>query len=174
MPRAVAPQMNRGGLSAHVDGVTQAVWRDAGRDVTFGHFGHASRSSGRSPRRCSRRPADSVRSSRPMIARLLLVALLLASGLVTAAPAQAFTLGIGDQSTRMIEDPRFQALGVRHTRIVVPYNLMTDKATYDRYAYILDALGAQKDLKVLVAFNHRADSHTWLPAVSDYRQIGRT
>ena len=106
--------------------------------------------------------------SETMIARLLLVALLLACGLVTACPAQAFTLGIGDQSTRMIEDPRFQALGVRHTRIVVPYNVMTDQATYDRYAYILDALGAQKDLKVLVAFNHRANSHTYLPAVRDY------
>ena len=106
-----------------------------------------------------------------MTLRALLFALLVALGALTAGPAQAdaFTLGIGDQSTRMIEDPRFQALGVRHTRIVVPYNVMTDRETYDRYAYILEALGTQ-DIEVLVAFNHRADSRTFLPSVAAYKR----
>ncbi len=102
-----------------------------------------------------------------MIAKTLLVALILLAAL-GASPAQArFTLGIADQTTRMIEDPRFQALGVRHTRIVVPYNMMSDRESYDRYAYVLDALHAQ-DYQVLVAFNHRADSHTFLPSVAAY------
>ncbi len=70
-----------------------------------------------------------------MTAKALLLALvLLVSGGVAATPAQAFTLGIADQSARMIDDPRFQALGVRHTRIVVPYNMMRDPEIYDRYA----------------------------------------
>jgi hypothetical protein len=104
-----------------------------------------------------------------MITRALLFALACLVALVGAAPAQAFTLGIGDQSTRMIDDPRFQALGVRHTRIVVPYNMMSDPTIYDRYAYVLHALHAQ-DIDVLVAFNHRVDSHTYLPSVATYRR----
>ena len=102
-----------------------------------------------------------------MTARALLVTLIALAGLLTAAPAHAFTLGIGDQSTRMTDDPRFQALGVRHTRIVVPYNMMNDRRTYDRYAYVLQAYHAQ-GLEVLVAFNHRDDSRTYLPSVAAY------
>ena len=105
----------------------------------------------------------------PMLAKALLITLTLLCGLLTAAPAQAFTLGIGDQSTRMIDDPRFQALGVRHTRIVVPYNMMSDRATYDRYAWVLQALEAT-DIEVLVAFNHRDDSRTFLPSVATYKR----
>ncbi len=103
-----------------------------------------------------------------MTAKALLLALvLLVSGEVAATPAQAFTLGIADQSPRMIDDPRFQALGVRHTRIVVPYNMMRDPEIYDRYAYVLEILRVQ-NLQVLVAFNHRVDSHTYLPSVAAY------
>ena len=104
-----------------------------------------------------------------MTPRALLVVLVALAGLLTAAPAQAFTLGIGDQSTRMIEDPRFRALDVRHTRIVVPYNMMSDRATYDRYAYVLHALHAQ-GVETLVAFNHRDDSRTYLPSVATYKR----
>ena len=102
-----------------------------------------------------------------MIAKALLVALVLLLGGLIAAPAQAFTLGIGDQSIRMLDDARFQALEVRHTRMVVPYNMMSDPETYDRYAYVLQALHAQ-DIEVLIAFNHRVDSHTFLPSVATY------
>ncbi len=115
-----------------------------------------------------RMPASRPLASSPMISKALLAVLILTTGLLAAAPAQAsFTLGIGDQTTRMIDDPRFQALGVRHTRIVIPYNVMTDRETYDRYGYVLDATQA-KGLEVLVAFNHRADSHTFLPSVAAY------
>ena len=103
----------------------------------------------------------------PVIVKAPLVTLAVLSGLLTAAPAQAFTLGIGDQSIRMLDDARFQALGVRHTRIVVPYNMMSDPQSHDRYAYVLQALEAQ-DIEVLVAFNHRVDSHTFLPSVAAY------
>ena len=103
----------------------------------------------------------------PVIAKALLVTVAGLCGLFAAAPAQAFTLGIGDQSIRMLDDPRFQALGVRHTRIVVPYNMMSDRESYDRYAYVLQALEAQ-DVEVLVAFNHRIDSRTYLPSVAAY------
>lgn len=94
--------------------------------------------------------------------------LLLLALLAIASPAHARpTLGIGDQSPAMYDDPRFQALGVRHTRVVVPFDLMSDPVQFGRFAPILDAARSH-DVEVLVAFNHRVDSHTFLPSVKAY------
>ena len=98
-------------------------------------------------------------------ARVAALAVLVA--LAAATPAQArFILGIGDQSTAMLADPRFAALGLRDTRIVVPYDLATDAPALARYAPVLDAANA-RGLRVLVAFGAGADP-TRLPGVREY------
>jgi hypothetical protein len=75
-----------------------------------------------------------------------------------AAPAQAarFVLGIGDQSTAMLDDARFTALGLTNTRIVVPYDVATDPVQLARYAPFLDTANA-RGIRVLVAFGAGAD-----------------
>ena len=77
-----------------------------------------------------------------MAARVAVLAVLVA--LAAAAPAQArFVLGIGDQSTAMLDDARFTALGLTDTRIVVPYDVATDPVQLARYAPFLDAAHAR-------------------------------
>ena len=88
-----------------------------------------------------------------MAARVAVLAVLVA--LAAAAPAQArFVLGIGDQSTAMLDDARFTALGLTDTRIVVPYDVATDPVQLARYAPFLDAAHA-RGIRVLVAFGAR-------------------
>ena len=86
-------------------------------------------------------------------------------GCASAATAR-FVLGIGDQSMNMLNDPRFAGLGVRDMRVVLPYDLVSDSAQLAHFAPILDAAHA-RHIKVLVAFNRRADSRH-LPSVDEY------
>src|SRR4051812_31249348 len=99
-------------------------------------------------------------------------ALVLAVLLCLAAPAPAgarFVLGIGDQSPRMLDDPRFAALGVRDSRLVVPYDLAADPAQLARYAPVLE-LARARGVRMLVSFaaSPRAPGH--LPSVHEYRR----
>jgi hypothetical protein len=98
----------------------------------------------------------------------------LACGLATlvavagAARADArFVLGIGDQSAAMLADPRFDALGLRDTRIVLPYDVATDPAQLARYGPVLDVAHA-REMRVLVAFNRREDAPRRLPSAREY------
>jgi hypothetical protein len=54
---------------------------------------------------------------------LLGVAVLCALAATPARAAWHFELGIGEQQTRMFEDPRFAALGIEHVRIVAAYDV---------------------------------------------------
>jgi hypothetical protein len=88
--------------------------------------------------------------------------------LAGASDAEArFVLGIGDQSVNMLNDPRFSALGVTDTRVVLPYNVVSDAAQLARYAPILDTAQA-RGIRVLVAFTGRADRARHLPSVREY------
>jgi hypothetical protein len=89
--------------------------------------------------------------------------------LLFVCPAQARpVVAIGDQSTAMLEDPRFQALGVRHTRVVMPYNVMSDHSELVRYRPLLQA-ARDHNVQVLVAFGHRASGNVMhLPSTREY------
>lgn len=102
----------------------------------------------------------------------LLAVLVAAAPAATPAAAQArFVLGIADQSTAMLADERFTALGVTDTRIVVPYDVALDPAQLARYAPFLDTADAL-GLRVLVAFNGPAGSKR-LPTVRAYTKAMR-
>jgi hypothetical protein len=115
---------------------------------------------------------DLIAPSRPRRARgtraVLACGLAILAALAGAARADArFVLGIGDQSAAMLADPRFDALGLRDTRIVLPYNVATDPAQLARYAPVLDAAHA-RGMRVLVAFSRREDTPRRLPSVREY------
>jgi hypothetical protein len=103
---------------------------------------------------------------RPLVLAVLLL-------LVAPAPAGArFVLGIGDQSTRMLEDPRFAALGVRDSRIVVPYDVAVDPAQLARYAPVLE-LARARGVRMLVSFAASARTPARLPSARSYRRAVR-
>ncbi|MBA2644757.1 MAG: hypothetical protein H0U80_04870, partial [Solirubrobacterales bacterium] len=102
-----------------------------------------------------------------------LVALMLVT-LSVAGPARAeaaFTLGLSEQKLGMWQDARFAALGVRHVRLIVAYDLVlkNDFSRYDAWMAAADARG----MDVLIAFNHATNSNTRLPSVSQYRKAVR-
>ena len=101
--------------------------------------------------------------------RLLLAVFAAALVSVAAAPAAhaRFTLGIDAQNTVMLDDPRFHALGVKHMRIVVPYDTTSDRAALDRYVPVFEQARA-RGVRVLVAFNHSARRAGRLPSVAEY------
>jgi hypothetical protein len=105
--------------------------------------------------------------------RALVIALLLA-GLLAAPPAAEarFVLGIGDQSTNMLADPRFAALGLRDSRLVVPYDIASEPAQLARYAPILDTARARR-IRMLVSFSARGDAPAHLPSVREYGRAVR-
>lgn len=70
-------------------------------------------------------------------------------GTVAGGGGRRLVVGLSDQKPAMFSDPRFQALGIRHVRLVVPWDaaLTGDPET----AAWLDVA---RDHEVLVAFNH--------------------
>jgi hypothetical protein len=99
-----------------------------------------------------------------------LLALAAALPLVHAPAADAkprYVVGIADQSLAMLADPRFHALNVRRTRLVVPYDVMRDRGQLARFAPVLDGSRAA-GVDVLVAFNHSARHPRHLPSASAY------
>ena len=103
-----------------------------------------------------------------MIRSLLTVLAAALLALTTVPTAEArFTLGIDAQNTVMLDDPRFQALGVKHMRIVVPYDVMDDPQALARYSPVFEQARAHR-VRVLVAFNHSARRASRLPSVAEY------
>jgi hypothetical protein len=89
------------------------------------------------------------------------------------APAGArFVLGIGDQSTAMLSDPRFAALGLRDSRLVVPYDVAIDPAQLARYAPVLETARARR-IRMLVSFAARPAAPAHVPSVREYRRAVR-
>src|SRR3954470_14899732 len=83
-----------------------------------------------------------------------------------------FVLGIGDQSANMLGDPRFAALGVRDSRLVVPYDMALDPVPLARYAPVLD-LARARGVRMLVSFAASARAPARLPSVRAYRRAAR-
>jgi hypothetical protein len=105
--------------------------------------------------------------------RRLALLVALAGCLVAPGPAEArFVLGIGDQSTAMLGDPRFAALGVRDSRLVVPWDVAVDPASLARYAPVLD-LARARGVRMLVSFAASARTPRRLPSASAYGRAVR-
>jgi hypothetical protein len=100
--------------------------------------------------------------------RALVLAVLLCLALPAPAGAR-FVLGIGDQSTRMLDDPRFVALGLRDSRLVVPYDVALDEVQLARYAPVLETARA-RGVRMLVSFGARPAAPAHLPSVREYRR----
>jgi hypothetical protein len=83
-----------------------------------------------------------------------------------------FVLGIADQSVAMLGDPRFAALGVADTRIVVPYDVASDPAQLAHYAPVIDT-AQLRAVRVLVAFVQSARSPGHLPGPREYMRAVR-
>jgi hypothetical protein len=100
------------------------------------------------------------------------VALALAAGtLLLASPASAVVMGIGDQKTAFFGDARFQALKIRHARLIVPWDAMKYPWQVER----LDAwLGAAQRAHVipLVVFGRSITDQyrDMLPTVDDFAE----
>src|SRR3954468_16580440 len=117
--------------------------------------------------RRARRPVAALPSG---AVRALVAGLVVACVLVWTPVASArFVLGIGDQSTRMLEDPRFAALGLRDSRLVGPYDVALRPAQLARYGPVLE-LARARGLRMLVSFGASADVPLRLPSARGYRR----
>ena len=87
---------------------------------------------------------------------LLVIAATTACLAAGAAPASAwdFQLGMGDQQSRMFDDPRFERLGFEHARVVAPYDVVCRPDAEQQY--YLDtwlAKARRAEVRPLVAFS---------------------
>jgi hypothetical protein len=105
--------------------------------------------------------------------RLVTIACLAAfvsAGLMTTTASAALKGGIGDQNASTFSDPNFKALGVKRTRLIVPWDaIFKNPAAVD--GWVQAALGAK--LEPLIAFNPSQGSHCpakpcSVPSVSSY------
>jgi hypothetical protein len=104
---------------------------------------------------------------------VLVLALAVGGSLAAARAAQGrFRLGIGDQSTNMLDDARFAALGLRDSRLVVPYDVASDPVALARYGPVLDGARVRR-IRMLVSFAARPDAPAHLPSVREYRRAVR-
>ncbi len=84
--------------------------------------------------------------------RLLLSLLVVPALLAAPASAQAASIGIADQKADFLDDQRFLDLGVRHARIVLPWDVLSDRATLpvaDKWIRTARA----RDVRTLVTFD---------------------
>ena len=111
---------------------------------------------------------------KPVMIRLLPLTLLVSLALAAPASGQAPIVGIGDQSASMFTAPAFKQLGVRHSRLVLPWDWYRDRYTMgltDQWMAQAKAAG----IRPLVAFNRnwRSNGHRKLPSLKLYRKSFR-
>jgi len=97
------------------------------------------------------------------------LALLIATALALAVPAtaNAVVVGIADQKPDMFGDPRFQALGIKHARLTVPWDAMNyewQRKEIDRWMFFARAA----DVHPLVSFGHSRVHRRLLPTPERY------
>ena len=111
---------------------------------------------------------------KPVMIRLLPLTLLLSLALAAPASAAPPIVGIGDQSASMFTAPAFQRLGVKHSRLVLPWDWFRDEYTIvltDQWMAEAKAAG----VRPLVTFNRnwRSNGDRVLPAMTLYRKSFR-
>jgi len=97
---------------------------------------------------------------------LLLAAALAASLPATADARRILTIGVGEQDGAFFSDPRIEALGVKHVRLIADYDL-ADAGYYDEWLNAARARG----LEVLVTFNQHSKKPKRLPSVRGYKRV---
>src|SRR5438034_944380 len=104
-----------------------------------------------------------------------LMTLLLATVLMgaSAQSSVAYEIGMGNQDPGMFADPRFQALRLKHVRLVVSWDVAL-KRDWERQR-VDQWLRAARSLrqKPLVAFEQAWDGQGYLPSVKKYRRAFR-
>jgi polysaccharide biosynthesis protein PslG len=108
----------------------------------------------------------------------LLLALTCACLVLAAAPASAaphWALGMGDQHSRMFSDPRFAALGLRHARVVAPYDVACRPGLQQYYLDVWLAAAQRARVRPLVAFgpSARRGQYWKLPSYGTYLRCMR-
>jgi hypothetical protein len=125
--------------------------------------------------------AGMMRRAGPAIAATLLLLLVLAApaGAQDAqphpagepmAPTQHVEVGIGDNRGAFFGDPRFDALGIRNVRLIVPYDLVLVGGVQLAYIDNWVRLARERGLNVLVSFgfSSRRRLRWHLPSVREY------
>jgi hypothetical protein len=94
---------------------------------------------------------------------------------VTASAASAQTspytiVGMGEQSPDMFEDARFQATGIQHARLLVPYDLVKRGGWPLHSADVWLARARRDGIEPLISFGHSMSKRRQfrLPSVRDY------
>jgi hypothetical protein len=112
---------------------------------------------------------------KPVMIRLLSLTLLLTAALATPAAAKAPVVGVGDQSAKMFADPKFQQLGVKHSRLVLAWDWYKHPwivASTDEWMAAAQAAG----VRPLVAFNVNwatKNGHRKPPSIASYHRSFR-
>jgi hypothetical protein len=107
--------------------------------------------------------------------RLLSLTLLLTAALAVPAAAKKPIVGVGDQSAAMFSDPKFQQLGVKHSRLVLAW----DWYEHPHLVYSTDqwmAAAQAAGVRPLVAFNVNwatRNGHRKPPSITRYRKSFR-
>ena len=78
--------------------------------------------------------------------------------------------GIGDESARMLQNPRWLALKTRIVRYIAPYDAVAHRDSLNKAKAFIEAAEAAHQ-KVLVAFYHSSHTPTALPSVARYQHL---
>jgi hypothetical protein len=106
--------------------------------------------------------------------RALLIALAvsaLTASAASAAPAIPHTIvGMGEQNPDMFEDARFHATGIRHARLLVPYDVVKRGGWVLHAADVWLARARRDGIEPLVSFGHAMSEKDQfrLPSVREY------
>jgi hypothetical protein len=105
---------------------------------------------------------------RMFVAVAVMVAALSVGGAISARPAQALVVGIGDQKADMFGDPLFRSLGIRHARLAVPWDVLTVRWQRDELDGWL-AAARSAGVEPLVGFGHSRVHRRSLPTPERFR-----
>jgi hypothetical protein len=94
-------------------------------------------------------------------------------GTATAPRPQRPVIGIGEQGSAMFKDKRFAELGVKHVRLVVPYDATRTRIERDLVTLWLRE-ARRTGSEPFITFGHSRRSPRKLPSVSEYRAAFRS
>ena len=85
-----------------------------------------------------------------------------------SAEARSFVVGIGEQGSAMFADKRFRDLGIRHARLVVPYDAVARRTERELVDLWL-AEAARAGVEPFITFGHSRAVPEKLPSVAEFR-----
>ena len=91
----------------------------------------------------------------------------------TPPAAQRPIIGIGEQGAAMFKDKRFAQLGIKHVRLVAPYDATRRRIERDIVTVWLAAAG-RTGAEPFITFGHSRETPRKLPSVAEYRAAFRS